>query len=145
MVALSTRRVLLLFLGVITLYGCEGLLVTDTQSLLAPTFTRSEILGLVAGFGTTFAALPDLISMVRRRSSAGMNPKMAANHGCLPDPVDLVRTAHRFETRGALEPDCRGDELVRRGRVSSLFAPRTVDIGNDGGRAPLAPSPNGAP
>jgi MtN3 and saliva related transmembrane protein len=77
----STRRVLLLFLGVITLCGCEGLLVTDTQSLLAPTFTRSEILGLVAGFGTTFAALPDLISMLRRRSSAGMNPKMAAIMG----------------------------------------------------------------
>jgi MtN3 and saliva related transmembrane protein len=76
-----TRRVLLLFLGVITLYGCEGLLVTDTQSLLAPTFTRSEVLGLVAGFGTTFAALPDLVSMLRRRSSAGMNPKMAAIMG----------------------------------------------------------------
>lgn len=81
MITLSTRRVLLLFLGVLTLYGCEGLLVTDTQSLLAPTFTRSEILGLVAGFGTTFAALPDLISMVRRRSSTGMNPKMAAIMG----------------------------------------------------------------
>ena len=81
MIILSTRQVLLLFLGVLTLYGCEGLLVTDTQSLLAPTFTRSEILGLVAGFGTTFAALPDLISMVRRRSSTGMNPKMAAIMG----------------------------------------------------------------
>jgi uncharacterized protein with PQ loop repeat len=33
--------------------------------------------GLVAGFGTTFAALPDLIAMLRRRSSAGMNPRMA--------------------------------------------------------------------
>jgi MtN3 and saliva related transmembrane protein len=90
MVTLSTRRVLLLFLGVITLYGCEGLLVTDTQSLLAPTFTRSEILGLVAGFGTTFAALPDLISMVRRRSSAGMNPKMAAIMGVLWNLIAVV-------------------------------------------------------
>jgi uncharacterized protein with PQ loop repeat len=63
------------------LSGCEGLLVTDTQSLLVPAFTRSEILGLIAGFGTTFAALPDLISMLRRRSSAGMNPKMAAIMG----------------------------------------------------------------
>ena len=43
MIILSTRQVLLLFLGVLTLYGCEGLLVTDTQSLLAPTFARSEI------------------------------------------------------------------------------------------------------
>jgi MtN3 and saliva related transmembrane protein len=30
------------------------------------------------GFGTTFAAVPDLIAMLRRRSSAGMNPRMAA-------------------------------------------------------------------
>jgi len=42
---------------------------------------RSELLGLVAGFGTTFAALPDLIAMLRRRSSAGMNPRMAAIMG----------------------------------------------------------------
>jgi MtN3 and saliva related transmembrane protein len=31
----------------------------------------------VAGAGTTFAALPDLIGMLRRRSSKGMNPTMA--------------------------------------------------------------------
>jgi uncharacterized protein with PQ loop repeat len=37
--------------------------------------------GLLAGFGTTFAALPDLVSMLRRRSSAGMNPRMAAIMG----------------------------------------------------------------
>jgi MtN3 and saliva related transmembrane protein len=69
---------LLCFLSIITLYGCEGLSVTDAKSLLIPRFTRSEILGLVAGFGTTFAAVPDLIAMLRRRSSLGMNPRMAA-------------------------------------------------------------------
>jgi MtN3 and saliva related transmembrane protein len=37
-----------------------------------------DIIGFVAGFGTTFAALPDLIAMLRRRSSVGMNPRMAA-------------------------------------------------------------------
>lgn len=76
-----TRRASLPLLCTIMLCGCEGLLTTDVQSLLAPTFTRSEILGLVAGFGTTFAAVPDLIAMLRRRSSAGMNPKMAAIMG----------------------------------------------------------------
>jgi len=76
-----TRRALLPLLCTIMLCGCEGLLTTDVQSLLAPTFTRSEILGLIAGFGTTFAAVPDLIAMLRRRSSAGMNPKMAAIMG----------------------------------------------------------------
>ena len=64
-------------LSVLTLYGCEDLVIRDTSSLLIPRFSRSEILGFVAGFGTTFAAVPDLIAMLRARSSAGMNPRMA--------------------------------------------------------------------
>jgi uncharacterized protein with PQ loop repeat len=40
-----------------------------------------EIVGFVAGLGTTFAALPDLIGMLRRRSCAGINPRMAAIMG----------------------------------------------------------------
>jgi len=35
----------------------------------------------MAGLGTTFAALPDLVAMLKRRSSAGMNPRMAAITG----------------------------------------------------------------
>ena len=35
----------------------------------------------MAGFGTTFAGLPDLLGMLRRRSSAGMKPRMAAISG----------------------------------------------------------------
>lgn len=62
----------------ITLSGCEHLVPHDTKSLLLPRFQRSEIVGLLAGFGTTFAALPDMIAMFRRRSSAGMNPRMCA-------------------------------------------------------------------
>jgi MtN3 and saliva related transmembrane protein len=73
------RLTLTLVLAVlITLSGCQGLVPRDTSSLLVPRFQRSEILGFVAGFGTTFAALPDLIGMLRRRSSAGMNPRMVA-------------------------------------------------------------------
>jgi MtN3 and saliva related transmembrane protein len=73
--------VLGLGLSMITLYGCAGLEVTDTQSLLIPRFTRSEVLGFVAGFGTTFAAVPDLLAMLKRGSSAGMHPRMAAIMG----------------------------------------------------------------
>jgi MtN3 and saliva related transmembrane protein len=40
-----------------------------------------EIIGFVAGFGTTFAAMPDLITMLKRRSCVGMNPTMAAIMG----------------------------------------------------------------
>ena len=63
--------------SVIVFQGCEGLGIHDTTSLLLPAFQRSEVVGLVAGFGTTFAALPDLVAMLKQRSSAGMNPRMA--------------------------------------------------------------------
>ena len=53
----------------------------DTQSLLVPRFQRSEIVGFLAGLGTTFAADPDLVAMYRRKSSVGMNPRMAAIMG----------------------------------------------------------------
>ena len=66
-----------LLLSVIVLSGCEDPAIRDTTSLLLPKFQRSEILGMVAGFGTTFAAVPDLIKMFKRRSSKGINPTMA--------------------------------------------------------------------
>jgi MtN3 and saliva related transmembrane protein len=65
----------------ITLCSCEGLAVRDTSSLLVPRFQRSEVLGFVAGFGTTFAAVPDLLAMLKRRSSKGTNPTMAGIMG----------------------------------------------------------------
>ena len=71
----------LVLLGVIIICGCEELVPKDTASLLIPRFQRSEILGLVAGFGTTFAAVPDLVRMFRRQSSKGINPTMAGIMG----------------------------------------------------------------
>jgi len=64
-------------LGLIVLSGCGELIPHDAASLLIPRLQRSEIFGFVAGFGTTFAALPDLFAMLKRRSSAGMNARMA--------------------------------------------------------------------
>jgi MtN3 and saliva related transmembrane protein len=74
-------RLAILGASLIALCGCDDLVPHDMESLLAPRFQRSEIVGLLAGFGTTFAAVPDLVSMLRRRSSAGMNPRMAAIMG----------------------------------------------------------------
>ena len=71
----------LLVLGLITLNACEDLVPHDVPSLLDPKVERSEVIGILAGFGTTFAALPDLIAMFKRRSSKGMNPRMAAIMG----------------------------------------------------------------
>jgi MtN3 and saliva related transmembrane protein len=66
-----------LLLSAILLGGCQGLAVHDVSSLLVPEFHRSEVIGFVAGFGTTFAAVPDLLGMFKRRSSKGINPTMA--------------------------------------------------------------------
>jgi len=63
--------------SLIILCGCDDLVPHDTQSLIDPHLRRSEVVGILAGFGTTFAAMPDLIAMLKRQSSAGMNPRMA--------------------------------------------------------------------
>jgi uncharacterized protein with PQ loop repeat len=84
-VEMEPRRVIhylaVLFLSLITLCGCQDLVPHDTPSLLDAKFHRSDVVGIVAGFGTTFAAVPDLVAMLRRRSSAGMNPRMTAIMG----------------------------------------------------------------
>ena len=36
-----------------------------------------EVIGFVAGFGTTFAAMPDLLKMLKQQSCQGRNPTMA--------------------------------------------------------------------
>ena len=77
----NTLQSLCFFFSVIMLAGCGELAIHDTQSLLLPSFRRSEVIGFLAGLGTTFAALPDLIGMLKRRSSKGMNPRMAAIMG----------------------------------------------------------------
>src|SRR5580704_9250713 len=66
-----------LLIFMIMLSGCEQFL-HNTKCILLPRFQRSDIFGFVAGLGTTFAVLPDLVAMLRRRSTAGMNPRMAA-------------------------------------------------------------------
>ncbi len=77
----SFKRMLMcgvIVLSAIVLSGCESLAIPDTSSLFFPRFQKSEVLGFVAGLGTTFAAVPDLIGMFRRRSSKGINPTMAS-------------------------------------------------------------------
>ena len=77
----NSLRLGVLFLSLVILCGCQDLVPRDTSSLLIPGLRRSEIFGFVAGLGTTFAAVPDLVAMLRRRSSTGMNPRMAAIMG----------------------------------------------------------------
>jgi len=67
-------------LGVFLLTGCQHLVI-DTDKILKSDIDLPEIVGIVAGFGTTFAAFPDLLAMLKRRSSLGMNPRMGAIMG----------------------------------------------------------------
>jgi len=83
---LASHEFILILMTACGCYGLEphetqNLIPRDIRSLLIPSMMRSEVFGLLAGFGTTFAAMPDLIAMLRRRSSAGMNPRMAAIMG----------------------------------------------------------------
>ena len=68
-------------LSMTAFYGCADLVPHDTRSLLIPTLQRAELVGIIAGFGTTFAAVPDMFEMLKRRSSLGMKPRMAAIMG----------------------------------------------------------------
>ncbi len=70
-------RLGVMVLGMMALQSCQSLGIHDATSLLSSSLRRSEVVGFVAGLGTTFAALPDLLAMLKRRSSAGMNPRMA--------------------------------------------------------------------
>ena len=52
-------RLAILFLGLLVLNGCAELVPRDTESLIFAKLQRSEIVGFLAGFGTTFAVIPD--------------------------------------------------------------------------------------
>ena len=71
----------LLLLSVIMLTACQDLTPHHPERLFKPTIGLSEIVGFLAGLGTTFAAVPDLVAMLKRRSSLGMNPRMGAIMG----------------------------------------------------------------
>ena len=77
-IVLNTLTSCALILGATVITGCASLGIHDTASLLVPHLHRSEIVGLLAGFGTTFAGVPDLATMLKQRSSESINPRMAA-------------------------------------------------------------------
>lgn len=125
-----------LFLCLIVLNGCQDLVPRDTQSLLIPRFQKSEVFGFVAGFGTTFAAVPDLIAMLRRRSSVGINPRMAAIMGAfqilwvyyglliLSRPViawNVIAVLINFLSVGAYLHFARKEKLKTHGKATIAF------------------------
>lgn len=76
----NEMMLLIILLSLSSLTGCQELTV-DTGELVNANVELKEIVGILADFGTTFAAFPDLIAMLKRRSSLGMNPRMSAIMG----------------------------------------------------------------
>lgn len=76
----NEMMLLIILLSLSSLTGCQELTV-DTGKLINANVELKEIVGILAGFGTTFAAFPDLMAMLKRRSSLGMNPRMSAIMG----------------------------------------------------------------
>ena len=110
-----------LFLSLLVLTGCQHLVV-DTDKIIKSDIDLPEIVGIVAGFGTTFAAFPDLLAMLRRRSSEGMNPRMGAIMGAFQILLGLLRPLDCVATRNHLECDRRSDQLSDRRCVFVLPA-----------------------
>ena len=71
----------LLLLSFTTLTACQDLTPRHLELLVKANTELSEIVGFLAGLGTTFAAFPDLLAMLKRRSSLGMNPRMGTITG----------------------------------------------------------------
>ena len=76
----NNAKLALICVCLIPLAGCQHLVI-DTDKILKSDINLPEIVGIIAGFGTTFAAFPDFLAMMRRRSSDGMNPRMGAIMG----------------------------------------------------------------
>ncbi|HTZ48861.1 MAG TPA: SemiSWEET family transporter [Verrucomicrobiae bacterium] len=77
------KRMALFVLLFCTLYStaCQDLTPKHLELLFKPNTELSEIIGFLAGLGTTFAAFPDLLAMLKRKSSIGMNPRMSTIMG----------------------------------------------------------------
>jgi len=73
--------VLVIGLAILGHYFVNQLRLQAADVFIASAFSAKEIIGFLAGLGTTFAAFPDLIAMLKRRSSQGMNPRMAGIMG----------------------------------------------------------------
>ena len=57
----------------------------------------AQIIGVVAGFGTTFAALPDLIANAETAFQRRHEPQNGSHHGNFSDPLGDLWRVNRFE------------------------------------------------
>jgi hypothetical protein len=99
--------------------------------------------GFVAGFGTTFASAPDLIAMLKRRSSVGFNPRMASILAVFQ--VTWVYYGLLIGSRPVVAWNVRNcDQLDDRRGVCLFPPPRTLQNARLARVSPLAPFPEGS-
>jgi hypothetical protein len=122
----STTYALLIAISLcaISLCGCKGWVPRDTKSLLFPKFQRSEIVGLVAGFGTTFAAPARFSHYAQTAFKQGYEPEDGGYHGTISNYLDLLRALDRFAAGSAVEHHRRGYQFSERWSVFSFRALR---------------------
>ena len=92
-------------LRLILLTGCQHLII-DTDGIVRADTNLPEIVGIIAGFGTTFAAFPDFLAMMGKEIERGHESPDVRNYGRVSDPVGVLRPAHRFAAGHYLECYC---------------------------------------
>src|SRR5215469_12658939 len=102
-------------LSVIPLTGCQHLVI-HTDRILKGDVSLPEIVGIIAGFGTTFAAFPDFLAMLKRCSSLGMHPRMGAIMGAF-QILWVYYGLHRFAAGDHLECYCSVHQLSHGGGI----------------------------
>ena len=111
--------VAVLFLGLITLCGCQDLVPRDTLSLLSPKFRRSEIFGFCGGSRNDLCRSAGPDSDAKASVKCWHEPEDGGNHGNLSNPLGLLRLPDRFATGDRMEhrrgvdqfPECRRVQL----------------------------------
>jgi len=104
----------------IPMAGCQDL-VLDKEKLFRPGEV-SEIVDFLAGLGTTFAAVPDPLAMLTRKSSEGTNPRMGAIMGAF-QVLWVITDRSSAHGGDPVERHCRIDQLGHGRRLRLLPAP----------------------
>ncbi len=107
MVKFDRTTLAILSPGLIMLCGCQDLVPHDTQSLLAPTFSRSEIIGFLAGLGTT-RRLPDPVRLLRIVDCLAASDRLEHDRG--PDQLHMRRRAWLFRSQRKIRMTCLSDD-----------------------------------
>ena len=110
----------ILLLGLIMLCGCQDLVPHDTQSLLAPSFQRSEIIWLSSRVGNNVCRGAGSDNNDQTSIKRGFEPGNGSNHRRLSDFVGLLWFVDRFATGDRMERGRGVDQFPMCRRIPSF-------------------------